>query len=150
MTVRQSIIIARDLAAKHEGLRLKPYHDPVGYPTVGYGHLISKNAYEDLSRYPSITHETALRYLEEDLQKAAASVDRLITVPLNENQRAALIDFAFNCGAGNLQASSLRMLLNRGYYEEVPAQLMRWVYAKGIRLPGLVQRRRHEGGLFAA
>jgi len=86
--------------------------------------------------------------LEEDLGKAAAAVLRLIEVPLDEGPFAALTDFAFNVGSGNLQASTLRRVVNRGDYEEVPAQLRRWVYARGIRLPGLVRRREDEVRLW--
>ncbi len=32
------VSIAAELAAHHEGLSLDPYHDPVGFPTIGYGH----------------------------------------------------------------------------------------------------------------
>ncbi len=145
-----SLEIAAQLAEHHEGLRLKPYHDPVGYPTVGYGHLLSKEAFAPLSKWPAITLDIAKRWLRDDLAVAAAAVDRLITVPLNDNQRAALIDFTFNAGAGNLQTSALRRRLNQGFYDEVPYQLSRWVYAKSVRLPGLVRRRKEEGELFLA
>lgn len=34
----------RDSIARHEGLRLMPYRDSLGYWTIGYGHLISRDA----------------------------------------------------------------------------------------------------------
>lgn len=132
----------------HEGCRLKAYHDPVGYPTQGYGHLLSRKKWEDLSKYPDITMEQAIDWLRQDLAKAGRSVLRLITVPLTDNQYVALIDFTFNCGAGNLQVSTLRKVINRGEYEAVPDQFRRWVYASGVKLPGLVKRRNAEALLF--
>ena len=76
--------------------------------------------------------------------KALASVGRLITVPLTDHQAAALADFAFNCGPGNLQASTLRAVINRGDYAAASPQFRRWVYAGPVKLPGLVRRRAAE------
>jgi lysozyme len=76
------------------------------------------------------------------------SVDRLCPVPLSEGQRAALIDFAFNLGAGNLQASTLRKMTNRGDMEGAAREFPKWVYAGGVKLPGLVRRRAAEAEIF--
>lgn len=127
---------------------IEPYHDPVGFPTIGYGHLLSRVKWEPLSKYPAITKEHALRLLEQDLGRAARSVCNLIKVPLNDYQYSALIDFAFNCGGGNLEISTLRRVINRGEFEKAPAQFMRWVHAQGKRMPGLVYRRRAESQLW--
>ena len=139
-----SLILAAEIAKPFEGLRLQPYHDPVGYPTVGYGHLLSRVPWEDLSKYRDRTPEEAEAELQEDMQSALSSVRRLITYPLSDSQEAALVDFAFNCGGGNLQVSTLRRVINRGDLEDAPAQFMRWVFARGVKLPGLVRRRAAE------
>lgn len=139
---------AIDLAKQFEGLSLKAYHDPVGFPTQGYGRLLSREAWADLSQWPDIDEVTAEAWLIEDLERAATSVARLITVPLTDNQQAALIDFAFNLGAGNLQISSLRAKLNRGEYAEAADEFPKWVYAGGVKLVGLVRRRATERELF--
>lgn len=141
--------LAAQLAKPFEGLRLSPYHDAVGYPTVGYGHLLSREPWADLSQWPDVDHDTAHRWLEQDMAKAADAVARLITFPLADEQTAALIDFAFNCGAGNLQASTLRRVVNRGEIDEAPRQFRRWVYARGRRLAGLVRRREAEIDLWS-
>lgn len=136
--------LAADIAKPFEGLRLEPYHCPAGFPTIGYGHLLSREKGADLSRWQAISEDQAHTLLEKDMAAAAASVARLINVPLSDYQRAALIDFAFNCGAGNLQSSTLRRVINRGEYSEAPKQFMRWVYAGPVRLAGLVRRRAAE------
>jgi Phage lysozyme len=61
---------------------------------------------------------------------------------------AAIIDFAFNLGAGNLKASTLRRKINAGDWHEVPAQLMRWNKAGGRVLRGLTLRRQAEADLI--
>ena len=142
--VSESLSLAAEIAKPFEGLRLSAYHDPVGYPTIGYGHLLGRAPWDDLARWPDITDLEAEELLEKDMSRAARSVERLIQVFLEPEQEAALIDFAFNCGAGNLQASTLRRVINREEYEEAPAQFRRWVYARDQRLPGLVLRREAE------
>ena len=140
---------AAELAKPFEGLSLEPYHDPVGYPTIGYGHLLSREVGAPLARWdPLPDEEAADDLLDADMGSAAGSVTRLIQVPLTALQAAALIDFAFNCGAGNLQASTLRRVINRGEFDAAPAQFRRWVYARGVKLNGLVRRREAEAQLW--
>jgi lysozyme len=141
---------AHAIAARCEGLRLQPYHDPVGFPTIGYGHLLSREPWAPLERWKPITPSEAHDLLNIDLARAASAVLRMVKVPLTDAQYAALVDFAFNCGAGNLQASTLLRLVNAERHDEVPPQFLRWVYARGVRLAGLVNRRTAEAALYQA
>jgi hypothetical protein len=75
-------------------------------------------------------------------------VDRLVTVPLSQNQFDALVSFTFNVGEGALAKSTLLKKLNAGKYSEVPAELMKWTKGGGRELPGLVRRRRAECALW--
>jgi lysozyme len=138
------------LIRRFEGLRLRPYHDCAGFPTVGYGHLLSRERGAELTRWPAINEERAEALLADDAHRAARSVARLIAVPLTESRFGALVDFALNLGGGQLQASTLRRVINRGEFDQAPEQFMRWIYAGGAKLPGLVRRRRAEADLWAA
>lgn len=140
--------LAATLCRRFEGCHLDPYHDPVGYPTVGYGRLLSLEKWADLSKWESITEAQAEEWLIQDLATAAHQVLSLIKVPLTDGQAAALIDFVFNLGAARLRASTLRSLANRGEYEAAADQFRRWVYAGGVKLPGLVARRAAEANLW--
>jgi hypothetical protein len=40
--------------------------------------------------------------------------------------------------------------VNRGEHERVPAELMKWVWTAGKKLPGLVRRRQAEGKVYAS
>lgn len=137
------------LAKRFEGLRLAPYHDPAGFPTIGYGTLLSREQWADLARWPAIDEAEAERLLLVEMERAAGAVGRLITAPLLAPARAALVDFCYNLGAGALQASTLRARVNRGDPGAVN-EFGRWVYAGGRRLPGLVLRRQAEADLFAS
>jgi lysozyme len=132
---------ALDLIKHFEGCHLAPYHDVVGFPTQGYGRLLSRRKGDDLSLWPAIDRDTAERWLEEDAKQAARSVVRLIDVPLSDGQFAALVDFVFNLGGGNLELSTLRKVINRGDLGDAPEQFRRWVHAGKTLLRGLVRRR---------
>jgi lysozyme len=137
-----------DLVKQFEGFYADAYICPAGVLTIGYGH--TGDVLEDQC-IDEIAAETLLR---ADLHSACASVERLVNVPLSDNQFAALASFAFNCGAGNLAASTLLKKLNHGNYDAAPAELARWVKAtdpatgKKRPLAGLVRRRSAEAELW--
>ena len=79
---------------------------------------------------------------------AERAVLRLIKVPLTDGQFDALVSFTFNLGSGALQRSTLRRKVNREEHEEVPAEFLRWVWAGGRKLRGLVRRRAAESVLY--
>lgn len=134
-----------ELVKTFEGFSATVYHDIAGLPTIGYGHLITKG--EVFSR---ISESEAEVLLLRDITVAERAVERFIHVVLSQQQFDALVSFTFNLGAGALQRSTLRVKLNRGEYDEIPAEMLRWVRAGGLRSEGLVRRRRAEGRLFAA
>jgi GH24 family phage-related lysozyme (muramidase) len=97
-----------------------------------------------------ITPAEATDILRKDVGIVERAVVRLIYVPLTDGQFDALVSFTFNLGAGALQRSTLRRQVNRGEHESVPAELMKWVWAAGKRLPGLVRRRRAEASAYSS
>ncbi len=132
---------AKQLIKQFEGLYLKAYVCPAGKLTIGWGHIV-------LPGEPKIiTIEQAEMYLSADVKKAE-SVLRVVKVPINDNQKSALISFIFNLGAGAFSTSTLLKMLNKKDYTGASDQLLRWVYAKGKKLPGLVRRREAERKLF--
>jgi lysozyme len=131
-----------DLIKQFEGLHLTPYLCPAKTWTIGYGHTRTVYAGQ------KITVEQADVLLDEDLLLFERAVARLVTVPLSNNQFSALVCFTFNVGAGNFEDSELLYLLNRGWYDQVPVQLLRWNRAKGEVLGGLSRRREAEGQLW--
>lgn len=148
--------------------RIYPYFDAIGLPTIGVGHLLSRDAvgnparYKDkskeellailsaeLAKFPSMTEDEAKELLNRDLDKFASGVIRLCKVPLSDDQFGALVSFSFNVGLGNLQASTLLRKLNRGDpLEEVADEFLKWNKAGGKVLRGLTNRRKAERNLF--
>ncbi|HFO1371968.1 lysozyme [Pseudomonas aeruginosa] len=131
-----------DLIKSFEGLRLSAYQDSVGVWTIGYGTT------RGVTRYMTITVEQAERMLSNDIQRFEPEMDKLVKVPLNQNQWDALMSFVYNLGAANLASSTLLKLLNKGDYQGAADQFSRWVNAGGKRLGGLVKRRAAERVLF--
>ena len=133
---------ARQLIKEFEGLRLVAYPDAGGLLTIGYGHAINVKPNQ------TITLEQANAYVNEDMQEAAKAIDSLVTVSLTDNEYAALIDFVFNMGYRNFKNSTLLRLLNKGMYDQIPQQLMRWNMVNGLEYGGLTRRRKAEAELW--
>lgn len=132
-----SSFVALDLTLPSEGFRNNVYSDPAGLPTVCVGHM-DKN----LKRGQSFSDDDCLNLFAKDWVKHQKQLDSLVKVPYaSEWQRAALTDFTFNVGIGNVKSSTLIKLLNQGRHEEACLQLLRWNKAGGRVLRGLVIRR---------
>lgn len=130
--------VGYDLTLPSEGLVLAPYSDPVGLKTYCVGHLATK---KDVVK-KSYTEEECLAIFAQDYKKHQVELDSVVKVPYKSVwQREALTDFTFNNGINNVKSSTLLSLLNQGKHVEACDQLIRWVYAKGKKLGGLVKRR---------
>lgn len=136
---------AIELLKKHEGLELLAYPDPGtgGEPyTIGYG-----RAYE-VRPGDRITPEQAEEMLLEDLKSFEYGVENLFEyVEIGPYTFDALVSFAFNCGLGALETSTLRKRILRGEdpFSVLPEELPRWVKGgRGQVMPGLVSRRKAE------
>lgn len=138
--------LACGLARRFEGLRLDAYRDPVGFPTQGYGRLLSRDKTAPLP--PPIDEATAEEWLQDDMADALGRTVALCPGAVNDGQLAALADFAFNLGSAALSRSTLRRLVNSGDHEGAVRQFELWVYAGGRRLPGLKTRRAVEAAMF--
>lgn len=133
-----AISIATAVVSFYEGYEPTAYRDPVGIPTICYGHTETARLGQTLSQ----TECTAL--LQQDLGEAFEAVDRRVQVELPEPTRAALASFVYNVGEGNFARSTLLRKLNRGDVSGACHELSRWVYAGGRKLNGLVNRRTTE------
>lgn len=130
-----------------EGERLQAYLCPAGVWTIGYGHTDAAGPPKVVPGMV-ITKREAEDILRKDLIKYEAAVERAVTVPLKPNQFDALVSFCYNIGPGAFSKSTLVKKLNRGEYDAVPAELMKWNKANGKELPGLTRRRRAEAALW--
>ena len=130
------------LTEQFEGLSLTAYQDVVGVWTNGYGNT------HGVVPGSTITLDTAKLDLVNNIGEAETAVNQMVTVPLNQNQFDALVDFVFNLGAGNFKSSTLLRKLNLGDYAGASLELPKWDLAGGKVVQGLLRRRLAEQELF--
>lgn len=125
--------------AVHEGYVPGTYIDPVGIVTACFGHVNSS-----LQPGMKMSDDECLQLLANDLVKHNNQLTAAVRVTLSDQEHAAYLSFHYNVGNGNFRNSTLLRQLNAGNRIEACNQLTRWVFARGVKLPGLVSRRAHE------
>ncbi|KAF8190240.1 glycoside hydrolase family 24 protein [Mycena galopus ATCC 62051] len=135
-----------------EGFVARPAPDPIGLPTVGYGHLCQSKGCSEVPFSFPLSPATASQLLEQDLEPFVSCVHKAVSdsVALTDNQIAALSSLAYNIGEGSFKSSTLVKRLNTGEEPNTVAaeEIPRFKYASGKELPGLVRRRAAEVELF--
>ena len=139
-----------NLIKTFEGIRLGAYLCPAGVPTIGYGSTY----------YPDKT-----KVKMGDKLKDAAEADALLVVTvqpfennvtalvngtqITTNQFNALVSFAFNLGTAALAKSTLLKKVKANPNDpSITIEFMKWVNAGGVKLEGLVRRRKAEAELY--
>lgn len=146
----------RNFIESFEGCILQAYDDAndhivpaggkaQGVLTIGYGHT---SAAGEPKVFPgqTITKQQADAILASDLVRVESDVNRLVKVPLTQNQFDALVSFHFNTGA--LGKSSILKVLNDKNYEDAANRILLYNRAGGKVLAGLVRRREAEKKMF--
>lgn len=134
-----------------EGLRLRAYQCAAGVWTIGYGHTHNVRRGDRYTRY------YAEEMLREDVRHAEHAVLDL-GVCRTQGELDALTSFVFNLGIGRLKGSTLLQVLGlkpegdaellRKWRTAVHKEWIRWCFADGKRLAGLVSRRQWEYDRF--
>lgn len=125
-----------------EGCHLKAYKCPAGVWTIGWGHT------KGVQPGQVITQAQADSLLQGDLLDYVNFVNNL-KLKLTQGQFDALVDFAYNCGVGNLNKSTLlRKVRMNSSLTEIQDEFRRWNKGGGKVLPGLVKRREWEAQRF--
>ena len=120
----------------------RTYRCPANVLTIGWG------CTEGVTEGLVWTKAQAEEGLRREMLKHEAAVKRLVTVDLNQNQFDALTSFAYNCGSGALESSTLLKKLNAGDFDGAAKGFLLWNKGGGSVLPGLVKRRQRESLLF--
>jgi len=149
------LVPANKLVRQFEGLaKLLPNNMVMAYPdpatgkepwTIGYGstgHDITKGTVWSKS-------QCEVRLLSDLTLRFGPAVDKMCEgVPTSDNQKAALVSFAYNLGEGALEESTLLRLHRDGNVHAAADQFLKWTHAAGKILPGLVARRAAEAALY--
>lgn len=130
------------LIRRFEGKNNTAYQDSAGVWTIGYGHT------GGVVKGQTISDDEVERLLAEDVAVAENAVNAQ-NLTLTQDQFDALVDFVFNLGAGNFQKSTLlKKLKDDPNDPTIYDEFLRWVYAGGVKLLGLVRRRTDEANLY--
>jgi GH24 family phage-related lysozyme (muramidase) len=146
MTVNKLSPAGLRLIQNYEGCRLVAYKpvEAEQYWTIGWGHYGP-----DVKMGQRITQEQADAMLVNDLNSYVDGVNKLVKVDINQNQFDALVSFAYNCGVGGLQKSTLLTLVNQKNFVAAANEFPKWCHgAGGVVLQGLLNRRNKERELF--
>lgn len=132
------LAIALTAVAGFEGLRTEAYNDPVGIPTICFGYTAGVEIGD------TATVDECKQLLTDEVISHGLAVSNAVTVDLSHEEQAAYTSFTYNVGAAAFQRSTLLRKLNSGDRVGACNELPRWVYAGGVRLPGLIKRREAE------
>ena len=141
MTTSQN---GREMIESFEGCALTAYQDGRGIWTIGFGHVDPAVVVAGLT----CTQGEADAWMAFDLHAAESAINRLVTVPLDQNQFDACVSLCYNIGQGNFQTSTVCRKLNMGDTEGAADAFLMWDKINGEVSQGLVNRRTAERLLF--
>lgn len=137
-----------------EGLKLKPYLDSGGIPTIGIGHTGPEVSMSS----PVITEGFAYDLFRRDASDICNYLNKLAKTfypELNQNKYDAIFDLCYNWGIGHFDNDDknlhLKDIIQSDTNDPVIGQI--WIQlglhdAHGNALPGLILRRKNEIALY--
>lgn len=138
-----------ELIKSFEGFYSKPYLDPIGIPTIGYGATYYPNKKKVTMKDKPLTEKEASDLLKEMMITYENDVKRLVKRELNQNQFDALVSFTYNLGGTNLGKSTLLKKVNANPCDKtIKDEFLKWNKAGGKVLNGLTRRRNAEAELY--
>ena len=134
----------------YESYSAEAYLCPEGVPTIGFG-SIRWDARTPVKLGDKCTLDQAEQLILKEIRRIEDAIDSYVTVPLTQGQFDCLCSWAYNVGigwitgVGHAQATLIKYL-NRGQYEKVPSELLKFKRGavSGKSLNGLLNRRKRE------
>ena len=102
---------------------------------IGYGHKLTDQEKQEkkimiegnsVDISDLISEDDAFKLLKQDVKAAETSVKATITVPINQQQFDALVDFCWNIGEEKFKASNLVKFVNDRKYNVVTTEFIKW------------------------
>lgn len=126
--------------ALNEGYKSNAYPDTGNVWTIGFGET------KGVKQGDTTTPQRALMVLGKSVNEYAKGVQSCVTAPLYQYEFDALVDAAYNAGAGAVCRSPMVARFNLQDYEGACLAFKGWrVYdRKGNLVKGLVNRREYE------
>ena len=116
-----------------EGLRLKPYLDTRGVPTIAMGNTFYENGKKVTMMDKPITKIEAEKLGKIIADRFASEVNSLIKTNVNQNQFNALVSIAYNIGVNSFKTSSFLKLVNKNPNDpKIKEAIMLWTKNKEL------------------
>ena len=125
----------------HEGLRLYPYRDTLGYWTAGYGHMLT-GIYDQRTIqewiWEGISKTQAEAWLQDDIDNAEALARYRYLTPeqfdaLSPVRQQVLVNMAFNLGNRLLKFRKLKSAILDKRWQDAHDAILDSVYAKQVK-----------------
>lgn len=135
------------------------YIDPVGLPTIGIGHLLTKSELNSgiivlngkrVNYKNGLTIDQVNDLKAQDMIRFVEAVRKNVQVPLTQSMFDAIVSWAFNVGAGRVHSTKQTLIrkLNAGDYKGAANEFPKWNKSSGRVLSGLTRRRNAERDMF--
>lgn len=125
-----SVVIFSQFLDEKEGNRLNAYRDGSGSPTICRGLTVIDG--KPVVMGMTLTAAQCDRFNLAEAQKALALVERYITVPLSEPQKAGVASFcAYNIGIGKCRNSTFFRKMNAGDRAGACHEISKWIFDGG-------------------
>jgi lysozyme len=98
---------------QREGLRLKPYLDTKGIPTIAMGNTYYLDGKKVTMKDKPLTLEQAKTLGNATANNFASQVDTVVKSAVNQNQFDALVSLAYNIGINGFKKSTVLKLVNK-------------------------------------
>ena len=116
-----------------EGLRLKPYLDTQGVPTIAMGNTFYLDGKKVTMLDKPLTLNEAKTLARSVADIFANKVDYLVTSNINQNQFNALVSLAYNIGIHGFRKSTVLKLVNKNPNDPMIRQaFMLWTKNKEL------------------
>jgi len=118
---------------QREGLRLKPYLDTKGIPTIAMGNTFYLDGRKVTMNDRKLTLSEATELGKITADNFAKAVDKLVTSEVNQNQFNALVSLAYNIGLNGFKNSTVLRKVNANPKDETICKaFMMWTKDKEL------------------
>lgn len=139
------------IKTEFEGYESVAYADTGGVWTVGSGHTFNYDKNRKVQKGDTITKAIDAKWLAIKYDSLIKEIGRYIKADLNPDQSAALVDYCYNRGVGNMLKTQLDELINKNPND---IRIKDEIVGTGLKdklgnlLWGLGRRRRAEAHLY--
>jgi lysozyme len=118
---------------QREGLRLKPYLDTKGIPTIAMGNTYYLDGKKVTMKDKPLTLEQAKMLGNATANNFASQVDTVVKSAVNQNQFDALVSLAYNIGINGFKKSTVLKLVNKNPADpKIKDAFLMWIKNKEL------------------